>query len=67
MRRPTKANIREWIYRYDQANLECADLILADPGGYGGDGSLMVVWARLVIDRLNGQRKRISNDAIWKI
>ena len=33
----------------DGANLMCAKIILADAERYGGDGSLMVEWAHLVL------------------
>jgi hypothetical protein len=37
--------------RFDQANREAAHVILADVARYGGPESLMVRWARAVIDR----------------
>lgn len=37
--------------RYDAANPEAALVILADTAKYGGEGSHMVIWARLVIER----------------
>lgn len=36
--------------RYSTANRTCAAIILADPLKYGGQGSLMVEWAKLVLD-----------------
>ena len=36
---------------YRAANETCARVILADVQRYGGPDSLMVVWARLVIER----------------
>lgn len=35
-------------------NRECAHLILSDPARYGGDGSLPVEWARIVMGREAG-------------
>ena len=37
--------------RYRAANETCARVILADIQRYGGPGSLMAIWARLVIER----------------
>ena len=36
---------------YEDANRECAGIILADVERYGGEGSLAVRWARRVIER----------------
>jgi hypothetical protein len=38
--------------RYDQQNELCARLILSDLQRFGGDGAGLVVWARLVLERL---------------
>ena len=35
--------------QYSVANRTCAAIILADPAKYGGDGSLMVEWGKLVL------------------
>ena len=37
--------------RYDQENEMCALLILADREAFGGPESLMVRWARLVVEK----------------
>jgi hypothetical protein len=37
------------IDRYREQNLEAAEIILADAIRYGGEGSLMVRWARSVV------------------
>lgn len=36
----------------DIANLEAAEIILQERDRYGGDESLMVRWAEMIIDRL---------------
>ena len=36
---------------YTRKNLECAEIILADAQRYGGEESLMVQWARLVLEK----------------
>lgn len=41
--------LTEKIHRYEMNNLACARIILADQGRYGGDQSLMVIWAWAVI------------------
>ena len=46
-----KKNIASQIDRYAANNLNCARMILADQGRYGGDQSLMVQWAKLVMSR----------------
>lgn len=38
------------IERYAAANRECAQIILAEPERYGGPESLMVQWARMILD-----------------
>lgn len=47
----TKSDTAEKISRYEESNLECARAILADQGRYGGEHSLMVQWAKLVMAR----------------
>ena len=39
---------------FDELNLYNARLVLADPAKYGGEASGMVIWARMVIRRLEG-------------
>lgn len=51
-------NIEEKIRRYETNNLACARIILSDEGRYGGEGSLMIQWAKSVIDR-----SKCNNDA----
>lgn len=46
-----KTDIAEKISRYEASNLESARVILADHGRYGGEHSLMVIWAKLVMSR----------------
>jgi hypothetical protein len=38
--------------RYDQQNELCARIILADVERFGGPDSLMVIWARLVVEQM---------------
>jgi hypothetical protein len=38
--------------RYDSGNLASAELILADVDRWGGESAALVVWARLVVERL---------------
>jgi hypothetical protein len=38
------------IEKYRQANIACAEIILADAERYGGLESAICQWARLVID-----------------
>ena len=40
------------VDHYRVANEQAANLILQNVQRYGGPGSLMVVWARLVLERL---------------
>lgn len=47
----TKTNIAKKINRFAVENLECARSILANQGRYGGEHSIMVQWAKLVIAR----------------
>lgn len=35
---------------YQAANRECAEIILRDVQRYGGEGSLMVWWARRILN-----------------
>lgn len=50
--RGRKDNIAEKIHRYEAANLACARMILENEGRFGGEGSLMVKWAKAVINNL---------------
>jgi len=43
---------------HDRANLEAASVILADPERYGGEGSLLVRWARVVIERETAKKAK---------
>jgi hypothetical protein len=36
---------------YEAANRECAAIILADVAKYGGEGALLVQWARTIVQR----------------
>lgn len=46
----TKAQ-RKRIEGYERDNRECAAIILADAGKYGGEGSCAIEWARLVLSK----------------
>lgn len=48
--RPRRLNSRRDAEFYEQANLVCSEIILADSAKYPPD-SLPVVWARIVPDR----------------
>ena len=51
MPRPVKKSVRAKIREYDAANLACARIIWGERERYGGDGSLMVEWARVIIGK----------------
>jgi hypothetical protein len=36
---------------YEAANRECAEIVLADVAKYGGEGALLVQWARTILQR----------------
>ena len=40
---------------FDESNLRTAREVLDSPEKYGGDEAITVVWARQVIERLDGQ------------
>jgi hypothetical protein len=65
----TKINILERTRRFDAANLRCARDIMAAQGRYGGDGSLMVEWARTIIqrDRENKKEDSLYAHALWEV
>ncbi len=42
--------MKRLVEQHDQWNRECAQIILADIGRYGGEDSLMTRWARLVLN-----------------
>jgi hypothetical protein len=44
-----KGTTPERIERWRSDNLACANIILHNSDAYGGEGSLMVRWARAVI------------------
>ncbi len=50
------AKKRQSVEKFDATNLDCARSILADPARYGGEESGMVRWARLVVQRITGER-----------
>ncbi len=41
---------------YDVGNLASARIIMADPDKYGGETSGLVIWARMAIRRIEGER-----------
>ena len=41
---------------FDESNLRTAREVLDSPDKYGGPGSITVVWARLVVERIEGQK-----------
>jgi hypothetical protein len=60
-----KTDIGAKIRKYDTQNLECARIFLSDQGRYGGERSLMVTWAKLVIERL-GSESRNGTKTLWE-
>jgi hypothetical protein len=48
--------------QHEQANRECAELILKDAARYGGEGAGLVMWARMVVDR---GRERLEKN--WRL
>lgn len=41
---------------FDRRNLESAKLILADVERYGGETAGLVIWARMAVQRIEGER-----------
>ena len=54
-RRPEKT-VKRTGDDFDSKNLNTAREVLDSPEKYGGDEAITVVWARLVVERLEGDR-----------
>ena len=61
--RTAKAKVSEW----QATNRRCAGLILANPGKYGGEGSLMVRWSRLVMPEAGHEPFNIHPDEMAEV
>jgi hypothetical protein len=48
-------NVRKHVRDYDAANLQSAKIIMGDIDRYGGPESLMGQWARLILERAEGE------------
>ena len=41
---------------YDRVNMATAREVLRNPAAHGGDQAITVVWARLVVERIEGKQ-----------
>lgn len=54
--RHPEASIASRVAKHEHSNSATAEIILSDIQGSGGEGSISVVWARLVLGRAAAQQ-----------
>jgi hypothetical protein len=57
--KPTRREISSFwarVERYETENLEAARIIASDPDRYGGEGSGLLIWAKLTLERSEKRR-----------
>jgi hypothetical protein len=50
------AKFWERVLRFEQQNVECAEIFLRDIARHGGEGAGLVIWARMALTRAAERR-----------